>query len=787
MARVNQPIKIRPIAYNHQGDPDSSITAGETFSCDKPFLIVASKYVPSCSKVYMEVTITKQISSKSIRHVPIYLGLHKEPSYGMLNNDCMFGSCYYPVGADFDIFEKPRGSTSMTTQPVGKLHARIPIVDTVIGLGVDTFENTVSIFCDGKLFYSFKPTLFNIETNVGRGNRWYMAVYSKLYQSISGTINYGRYKTKYLPEGYCTLYQHYWDHEFLTPIDIGSKLKVSGVPPYDGARYYDIEKCKIKVENKYTEIDPLTNRRSLFLENMVADMDTEVPDSYRMETGRSGTPDMSSVNLPCPCEDTPVYLELTTKEATLNTDPYFVNLNYVGIPIEVGLTVKKNDYVNKSFRVCLYHSKGDTYKSYAMDNGTQSFYDFPTILNPAAPVQPNTVGFIFDRKNNMIKIVTEGTIFAEIPIQGVDFSDFHEDAYIFFKSADQAYKDYQLGYVELGDDPISYEIPEPGVKTVYDYWNDSIRIYLTEFPEFQCRMKVRIPVDYVRYYFDSRLYVPFTKENSNGFEPGLNMMWNTFNVVTEVEPHNNEPTMNVFEFFRRIKMDLLKYKKKDFEIDFQSTIYADTGTFGDWPFIDGYLTLIKGRWHDIDCQLNVTDDPPMKYTWVGYIHAFMNYRTYRYIDDPIIGLVAFDSDTNPGYPQWVVINQLPIWSHIDDTWKSKPIYWFEGNSKDSDYVRDTTVNPKVVLSLKPNPQKDYDTQKATVEIFYNGVSLGTQYYDATPTENRDFIHKSFTIPTTLYNPSTGHNLKLTLTSDTGCAFDAVMGYIQINAYATSEI
>jgi hypothetical protein len=52
---------------------------------------------------------------------------------------------------------------------------------------------------------------------------------------------------------------------------------------------------------------------------------------------------------------------------------------------------------------------------------------------------------------------------------------------------------------------------------------------------------------------------------------------------------------------------------------------------------------------------------------------------------------------------------------------------------------------------------------------------------------RDFIHKAFDIPNALYDPSSGHNLTITLTSDPGCTFDAAMGYIQINAYATSEI
>ena len=94
MASQTPSIRVRPIAYNWKMAPDPSIISGDHFHCTKPFTIFCSKVIPKDKKVYMEVTITLHPTNSFIRHLPIYLGLHREPSMGTLCNDFIFGSAY---------------------------------------------------------------------------------------------------------------------------------------------------------------------------------------------------------------------------------------------------------------------------------------------------------------------------------------------------------------------------------------------------------------------------------------------------------------------------------------------------------------------------------------------------------------------------------------------------------------------------------------------------------------------------------------------------------------------
>lgn len=783
MAKVDQPVKIRPVAYNHFHEPDSTIVTGESFDCTKPFLIVASKPIPRSSRVYFEFTITRQIATKSIRHLPIYVGLHKDPSYGILNNDAIMASCYYTYTEDFDIFEKQKSSMVLTTQPVGRLQARIPIVKSVIGFGVDTFENQLTIFVDGKVFYTFHTLIFDIDDSAEASGDWYFVLYSKLYQSIAGRINYGRYKTEYLPEGYCTLYQHYWNHENWTE-DIESTLEVTSIP-YTGAKMYNIDGT-IDIENPYVTIDPLNKNRRLFLENKVPGMNLEDDNRYKMVAYRGGTyPDISTVNLPCPAEDTPVYIELTTKEALMTKDPITTGLLYIGVPIEVGLTVKKNEYTQKSFRVSLYHYLGAPYKAYSVYDNVEIPYIFPPLTNPAAPVQPVTVGFIFDRKNNIIKIVTEGTVFCTIPIQGVDFSDWSEDAYIFFKSADPAYKDYQIGTVEFGENPISYKITEPGVKTLYDYWNDSIRFYLEEpFPGFICRMKVRLPVDHYHYDFMSSLFVPRTKENQNGFDNGLNVMWNTFNVVTDTEPYENLSNFpSIFDYHAQMKEHLAFHStKKPFEELIDSKIVVENNNFHNYFILTGDVTLKKDIWYDIDCWMEVRDDPPFYKKTQVYLHGFLNYARNRLIQSVLLGVLTLDGSNNdPGYPKYATVGLLASRT-LNATWNKHVVGW-QTPPDHSAYFTDTTQPILLALNIKPSPSIPAAQQIADIEIFYNDISLGVKTFDATTVSPRSFIAQTYIIPPAAYFacPRTEDSVvRITLTNHSGSNFQAVMVVGQVS-------
>ena len=87
--------RILPIAYDGNSDQDNSIVNGEKFSCKKRFMILSSKPIPKYSKSYMEFTVTYHPTNVGLRHLPFYVGIHKEPSDGFMVSDFCLGSIYY--------------------------------------------------------------------------------------------------------------------------------------------------------------------------------------------------------------------------------------------------------------------------------------------------------------------------------------------------------------------------------------------------------------------------------------------------------------------------------------------------------------------------------------------------------------------------------------------------------------------------------------------------------------------------------------------------------------------
>lgn len=87
--------KMYMVPFNNDSTPDNSLcTDGLNFSINEPFLLIANKPIPKHGKVYMEICVSKysQISLK--RNIPIYVGIHKEPAFGVLNSDFCIGSVF---------------------------------------------------------------------------------------------------------------------------------------------------------------------------------------------------------------------------------------------------------------------------------------------------------------------------------------------------------------------------------------------------------------------------------------------------------------------------------------------------------------------------------------------------------------------------------------------------------------------------------------------------------------------------------------------------------------------
>ena len=599
-SRYTSNIRIRPIAYNFLSEPDSSITTSEAFRCNQRFLIVSSRAIPRVTPSYIEVIVSQYKTETLVRHIPLFLGIHKDPYVGVTANDCAFGSIYYTREKDFHTFEKKRGETTPYENDVGKLGARIPIVDTVIGLGVDPIEETISIYSNGALFYKFHPTNVNIRDSE---EPWYFAVFYDRGEYISGKINYGRYKCKYLPAGYVTLYQYYFDTEYYENNNLFTATMTVDGMEYTGQKYYEINSM-IEAENQFSNITTdnkiLPHLEYNKLTMRYADNDHMFKMNHLQAWNANEDPDLAYVSLPCPNTER-VYLELTVKEGELLTD-------IIGIPIEIGIANDQTDITDKSFRIRLFRYRGGGYLSASYQTGIQQWYDDAALFNPAAPVQPRTIGIIFDLPNSMIYVITEGTIFAEFKIQGVDFNDPYTAHWIFFRSAEVAYSGYCLGEVNFGEDTVETDLDTLNCKSFYDYWNDALR-----FPwsmDILCRMKVRPYRTTYNVVIWSKMYVAQKPEYFNYFENGLNMLYDTFNMLTEEEAPNNVPALNAFDFNAAMKEDLKNISKKygDFDI-LECTLKIYNPAFDTYATIDGLVSLEKAKWFDLDCEMNVRIGP----------------------------------------------------------------------------------------------------------------------------------------------------------------------------------
>lgn len=579
---VYNPIKIKPIAYNELDEPCPKIISYESFSYDKQFLILSSHAIPVSGNWYMELTITSKSSDYDFRYVPLMLGIHREPFKGVLRADYILGSIYYQRGQKvyykeyvsdkFLVVDGYRGVTHIperltTSLPIKSIppNEESPIWKGIIGLGVNLRDKTISIYKDGILFY----TITNITEFSALTGYWYFAIYGSERALVSGKINYGRYKFLYNNTiknkyniTYRSLYEYYYPPESST-----YHPPVVYEPPYKDLYRADFD-CSINVENEAVPIDYINKKRYIYLEHKVHEM-TNLDDvlQFKMYANRGNTaPDITTINLPCPCEQFPVYFEMSVQEASIVKDQHAVD-KYIGIPVEVGLTIKKNDYVQKSFRVSLYREKKQPYKAYAVynilveDNDHvvveqmhEEMFEFPQTQNPATPVQPDIMGFLIDRQSNMITLYTAGTVYCEIPIQGVDFSDAKDLCYIFIKSADHVYQGSLKGKVNVGEDTIQLTLP-PNAVTLYDYYIESIRWFLTQpYPEFKCQLRVKSNITKLFNDILGHVYLPPNKdEHWNGFDRGLNLLHKDFSVVEDAEERRNTPYLSLITFYNIIK------------------------------------------------------------------------------------------------------------------------------------------------------------------------------------------------------------------------------------------
>ena len=448
--------KIFMNAFNEYSQPAYDVlnVNGISFNYDKPFFLICN--YPIQDKAYFEVTIDSYYPIKAFKEIPIYLGIHKEASFGALNSDFIIGAIYSKNTEDYDIMSKySRQYLNTHTHPTS-IHTRVPGAKDVIGVGADYANNQVNIFVNGRLFYSIENKTYDEDGNVDTqfdidSGTFYFCLWSNVYykkvltdfntdsndkevedsKRITGHVNFGANGCEYLPEGYVTMYSLYADHK--TPPDPEDEQEdptdsfIFDPTLYEGMNQeivyvgdnpdIPIRNSNCSVEIKNDVFTPDVNTMSLIC-NSTDESKVTITDKYRYtmdatideqeEYFKSGA--SIFINKPIPTEKK-IYIEFYVTEGQLKSDK-------IGIPVSIGISGSVNSIINKSSRVNLWHKQWYHFFWDEMSNDSpryadwiQSIHEIDNVFTTTSPEQGQVIGVGFNLAKNKMTVFVNNTKF----------------------------------------------------------------------------------------------------------------------------------------------------------------------------------------------------------------------------------------------------------------------------------------------------------------------------------------------------------------------------------------
>ena len=447
-------------AYDEKSQPSTDVIAinGLSFKYDKPFFLICN--YPIQDKAYFEFYIDDYYPIKAFRNIPLYVGISKEVSFGVLNSDFIIGSLYYNAETtQYDIMSKySRQYLNYHTQPE-HIYTRLPGAKDIIGVGVDYTENCINIFVNGKLFYKIQNNTYDEDGNVLTSfdltsGTFFFCIWSNVYykkvlsdfnensndtfleqsKEINGCINFGgSQESGFMPSGYKSMYSIYAEH--ITPPDPeDEEIDPSDSYIIDSSQYENMKMIseylgddndctfnltstipidatiKTMAITHYPDIDPITQQP--------IDDGIEIIDRFKYTMKACVDPDEKYflngstifVNKPIPT-DKPVYFEFYVTEGQIKN-------NKIGIPISIGITGYQTEILSKSSRLDLYHDPWYHYYWREMNNTSidpdtyiQHLHEIDDVLITTPPEQGQVIGVAFNLKHNKMTVYIDNTKF----------------------------------------------------------------------------------------------------------------------------------------------------------------------------------------------------------------------------------------------------------------------------------------------------------------------------------------------------------------------------------------
>ena len=456
---------IYMIPYNHESyyTPEILNIDGSKFKYDEPFFLICNKPLPKLKigneylNIYYEFIVEDYYPIRDYHHIPIYVGITKEVSNGVFNNDYIIGSLFFEDGKDYEIRYKSKFNPDNIhkTVPEHILCRKAGAKDRV-GVGIDFNENKVTIFVNSKPFYEMQINGFTFEHL-----RYYFCIYSPIFykrikidynylsnnedlensKQINGTIYF---HPEDVPDEYYSLYRVYEEYgDMINEPDDDDDDEFDKDWPYDYRKYegmnplYEYIDCKIWKDRDVTDADKdnpkgIINAIDIDVNtiSLVTDspnkVDIEGKFKYRMRPTIDTTNKFFIngsnifVNKPIP-KNKLIYIEFNAKQGRLKE-------GMSGIPLSFGISnceYPNYTIINKSTRFKLFHEHRKQYNWAEMNNTSATYTDWTEkvydtdgteryddiLLNSMVVEQGSTVGVAFNLRKNKITIYINGTKF----------------------------------------------------------------------------------------------------------------------------------------------------------------------------------------------------------------------------------------------------------------------------------------------------------------------------------------------------------------------------------------
>ena len=553
------------LSYTADAIPGSAMASdGINFDTSEPGIIIGNRPIPGSVPIYFEVEILDCTHPIGLRYIPIYLGIHKEPSLGILNANCCLGAAYFIEDKDYDIVEQYGQTPNLIHQVPDKIWSRVPAKSDTLGVLIDPITNTITIYNNEKKFYSFSP-----KKCVIREGLYYPTIYFSTNYRVKGRVNFGKFKFDFPKDGAFSLYSYYFRGDFYIGsipfsyevIPVVSWLHLRKDVPFNFEMQSDYnigDYVSVVCKSNGASIDNNSYRDyTIFKQSNVTDY---------LKYGHSI---FSEKQIP---KRTKVYLECSVKNGTM--------AKYTaGIPVSLGITNSDTSVEYKSSLLVPYHDRQSAYRLHNTISGnrkTEYLYD---VLTPIAPSQGKTIGIAFDIENNLITYYFNNIKFFEYHLP-MGMWDYRDEIYFVIHNEGLFSGSVECS-VNFGESKFTYS-PPVGYISLFDYYNHFYKIPIVENPEIIIKWKA------MPYKIQKRIFIPFSYYCLNDGDeygvfskPGINRMMRTYNTVSDDEAHF-VPSLGIKDLNRIVKKFNNDYTPDAYFDDQNENFHGDPNIKGTW-------------------------------------------------------------------------------------------------------------------------------------------------------------------------------------------------------------